>query len=188
MAGEWYLLGKFQEKVTPVNSSPKTGKENSRNKQFISFRLLHHSEISHPPTLSILGFPSYQRPLLLTDKHRCRHSSKIQDQPKQMILLLMYCLKVCKLCFSEAAARWLPISWWSASGKNGRETVRWKEEEGLFLFLVLVVLVYSYGFSPQVHWHSPNQLHCSCLKAPAPARHVLPEVWGPACGWGLSFT
>ena len=101
---------------------------------------------------------------------------------------------ICKLCFWETFARWLPISWWTVSGENWREIGRWKEVEGLFLFLVLMSLQEKQQQStamasvPSFICHSPIQLRCSLLKVPAPASHTLPEFWAPACTWGPLLT
>lgn len=115
-------------------------------------------------------------------------------KPLLYVLLCDAGVRVCKLCFWETFARWLPISWWTVSGENWRDIGRWKEVEELFLFLVLVSLQEKQQQSiamasvPSFIWHSPNQLHCSLLKVPAPASHTLPEFWAPACMWGPLLT
>lgn len=71
-----------------VNVGPKILMENSRDKQFISFKL-HAVLISRMKScalwLHLSGTPNHQQNLFLTSKH-C-HSWMIQAHPKQTILL-----------------------------------------------------------------------------------------------------
>lgn len=110
--------------------------ENSRDKQFLSFKL--HAvlmSMTRPHTLGLLPaqIPNHQHSLFLISNHRHCHSWMIKDHPKEMILLrpnpqISSRLMLCYLSHFILSCRCLTISHHHKKGEYSTRRNFWERE------------------------------------------------------------